>query len=398
MLQQLLSRSNSVLKRGSQNDPRNRCLGGARNMVMHLDCPQAWNSTLKLIQVSKRLQGDMEQMFEASKTPELVSPAQWKLLETAEECLSHLQAMLSILQPSKSLGAQVVPLTVLYRAKLQGVSDSLQQQINRQVLHGGCTELLQQRRGLVDVLLKETERSINEHFKKRFPDTFSEAHAVSNLCAAGLCNNHWHVLELAAICGLGLDGRYGLNLDGLRRGFEHWCCHASRLAGGENLAEDCLPVAAEAHDSGSSSSKSKIPGRGEFLKGMQGRRGAPIHPDPRLSIHDERVAAQVRSFLTRPTFPGIDCPDKLLHWWKVTGVVSYPMLEPGVRALLALPASNAHLERIFGNMKEVLTPHRRSTMLKSVTLKANAKQLDMPGYCAVKGFDAISEDEDEHSS
>ena len=367
-------------------------------MVMHLDSPQDWNSTLKLIQASKRLKEDMETMYKRSKTPELVSPAQWKLLETAEECLKHLQAALSILQPSNSLGAQVVPLTELFRTQLQGVSDSLQQEINRRFADGGDTARLQQRRYLVDVFLQETERSIDDHFKKVFPGTCNEASALLQLCKEGECCHHWHVLELAAICGLGLDGRYGLNLDGLRRGFEHWCCHASRLAGGENLAEDCLPVAAEAHDSGSSSSKSKIPGRGEFLKGMQGRRAAPIHPDPRLSIHDERVAAQVRSFLTRPTFPGIDCPDKLLHWWKVTGVVSYPMLEPGVRALLALPASNAHLERIFGNMKEVLTPHRRSTMLKSVTLKANAKQLDMPGYCAVKGFDAISEDEDEHSS
>ena len=131
---------------------------------------------------------------------------------------------------------------------------------------------------------------------------------------------------------------------------------------------------------------------------MQGSRGAPIYDGPRLKNHKERVAAQVRSFLTRARYPGIESPDKLLHWWKVTGVASYPMLEPGVRALLALPASNAHLERIFGNMKEVLTPHRRSTMLKSVTLKANAKQLDMPGYCAIKGFGAVSEDEGEHSS
>ena len=81
----------------------------------------------------------------------------------------------------------------------------------------------------------------------------------------------------------------------------------------------------------------------------------------------------------------------------MTGVASYPLLEPGVRALLALPASNAHLERIFGNMRSVLTPQRRSTMLNSVTLKANAMQLDMPGYCTVKGFEA-AEDGDEHAS
>ena len=374
-------------------------------MVMHLDSPQDWNSTLKLIQASKRLKEDMETMYKRSKTPELVSPAQWKLLETAEECLKHLQAALSILQPSNSLGAQVVPLTELFRTQLQGVSDSLQQEINRRFADGGDTARLQQRRYLVDVFLQETERSIDDHFKKVFPGTCNEASALLQLCKEGECCHHWHVLELAAICGLGLDERFGLHKEGLQQRFEHWCFHASLLAGGENSAEDCPPVAAEAHDSGSSSSRilrgssssSSSSSRIDFLQGMQGSRGAPIDDDPRLQNHKERVAAQVRSFLTRPTFPGIDSPDKLLHWWKVTGVASYPLLEPGVRALLALPASNAHLERIFGNMKSVLTPQRRSTMLSSVTLKANAMQLDMPEYCTVKGFEA-AEDGDEHAS
>ena len=85
---------------------------------MHLDSPQDWNSTLKLIEASKKLKDDMKTMYDGSKTPALVSPAQWKLLETAEECLSHLQAVLSILQPSNSLGAQVVPLTEIYRTRL----------------------------------------------------------------------------------------------------------------------------------------------------------------------------------------------------------------------------------------------------------------------------------------
>ena len=57
--------------------------------------------------------------------------------------------------------------------------------------------------------MKETERAIDDHFKKELPHIFREASQLMQLCAKGLCDHHWHVLELAAICGLGLDDRFG---------------------------------------------------------------------------------------------------------------------------------------------------------------------------------------------
>ena len=80
----------------------------------------------------------------------------------------------------------------------------------------------------------------------------------------------------------------------------------------------------------------------------------------------------------------------VLKWWRDVGATSLPDLLMGVRVLLSLPAHNCALERLFSQAQFLLRNHRKGDRLKSLILRHNAKELNMPGY--------VGDSEDSESS
>jgi len=89
-----------------------------------------------------------------------------------------------------------------------------------------------------------------------------------------------------------------------------------------------------------------------------------------------RIATRV--LLQREDFPGFIDPLLILQWFSTS--VHSPVLVPGARILLSIPAGNGDLERTFAKHKAHLTPARLTSGCVQVRLAINGPRLGMSGY------------------